>query len=443
MQPSRAMRFFTWRGGLASLAIANAVLLLMSIYRNYYDVQYFLQWYGAATSRGVLSIYGASTKAAYMPPPILLYISMRYLVVGVLGLDDGPRTVGIVIEKLPFILCFNAIFLFMRRRYGLMPALYWLASLAAYNSAFGPQFDVFAALLSLISLSELEKGRPGRSMLFAALAASFKQVFALLALPAFLLELRRRGVARALADAALYVALPLLAISLPFLLADPANYVGKAILFHGGRYPQELSPWALPIYALSFNVAALPDWISWAWAIPFAAFVAHEALKIYREAGGGGLDPLRRYASLATGLVLLNKVGNPNYLMWPTPFLAIACGRRHDDEGWRRFRNVYVFAPVLSGLLYPFFTIYVAAVAGGDVFMGEDLNRIPAEAVVELNFGAGSVLYRLLTVLRSSMGLYSLFYMIYSYAPITYSIFTIAYSACLAYVLAKVEWGWR
>ncbi|MGC9181245.1 hypothetical protein [Thermogladius sp.] len=429
------------------LIVANIFIAFAAPFTTaYYDYRYFEQWYDIAIKYGLSKTYTLAAKTAYFPLTVYTFLLFHWLglsLASLLKFEAGPlNPVVVLVDKIPFILSFNLIYLVLRRRYGYAAGLLWLINLSAYSTLAGFQFDLLVALLILLSMILLEEGKAGKSLLLASLVTLLKQIFVFTALVPFAYILKRHGLRRALVDAFVYFVAPIVLFSLPFLLYDPVDFVAKSLLFHGLRYPQDLSLWAVPLYAVSFNVQLLPEFITWAWVVPFAAFMAYLFYKLVRI-GVHTEKALFYYVLVVSGILVLNKVGGLNYLTWLTPLLIAMSARLGGDLGLK-LRKVSVALPMWSLAIYPFFTFYTAVIVGGDIYIVEDSSWEPAEGIFYASYGYHNPLAAIISLLKSSPTSYFIFRSLYNAMPLTSIMVTLVYNAAIIYVM-RVAWrsaGW-
>lgn len=440
-----AERIAEYRGGLIPLALANAVLLNAPFMVHYYDYRYFLEWYEIAAAHGPLQVYAHSLKTAYFPLAVSTFLathSAGEALSRLLGLAGAPISpITLLIDKLPYILAFNAIFFLLKREFGLKAGLYWLASAASYVTILLFQIDLLPTLLILLAFLETSRGRLGRSFLYTALAALYKQIFAAFFLVPLAAAVRERGLRRALCLLAVYGALPIALACAPFAAFNPLVFAEKTLLFHASRYPQELSLWALPMYLTRYDLGSVPPFFSWAWAVPLAAYMAYLLYSMLRAGDLRGAGALKYYLAVGLGLLVFNKVGGENYFTWVVPLWA-ALLARGSPPNRRALERLYVAIPLWILVVMPFTTQFAAAVVGGDIFIVEDEAWEPAEGLLASSMGYSSWLYSLVVAFRASPALYFAASALYSVMPYTMAFMAILYNASLAYALASVL-RWR
>jgi len=422
--------------------IANFFIALTApLITAYYDYRYFEQWYEIASRFGVSEIYLYSAKTAYFPLTVYVYLLFHWMglrLASLLNTGASPlNPLVLLVDKIPYIVSFNVIYFILRKRYGSTAGFLWLINVSAYSTLAGFQVDLLVALLILASMVYMEEARVDRSLLLASLATSVKQIFVFTGLIPFVVLWRKNGFKVALKKLLIYFVLPILALSLPFLLRDPVDFVYKSLFFHGYRYPQDLSLWAIPMYIIVFNVQALPGFITWGWVIPFIIFMALLTVKLAR-------DPLVErnilyyYVIMVAGMIVLNKVGGLNYLTWLTPLL-IAFSSRASGNLSMKLKCISIALPLLSLVLYPFFTFFAATIVGGDIYIVEDSSWEPAEGIFYASYGYYNPLVGLISVLKSNPTSYFIFKSLYNAIPATSIAVTLIYNLTIIYAIS-IAW---
>uniref|UniRef100_A0A7C2FHJ4 DUF2029 domain-containing protein n=1 Tax=Thermosphaera aggregans TaxID=54254 RepID=A0A7C2FHJ4_9CREN len=418
------------------IVVANLVCILLAISSwNYYDVRYFLEWYAYFSTGRLLYVYASSIydKIAYPPLPVLIFVSVHHVAVSLTGSIEAIR----LIDKLPLIISFNAIYFVLRKQYGRKAGMLWLMNIAGYIIISGYQFDIIAALFLLLGYVELSRGDLLKSTVYLTLAALVKQVLAVLILIPLLIRLKNRDYKGLLHTVSIAAAVGLVFIT-PFLLTDAYAFIRRVLFFHAARYPQELSLFALPLYASWYNVNAVPAWLVWIWVIPLAIYTLVIYFYFLKEPEYDEKIFLKYFITLLIGLLVFNKIGGFNYFTWLVPFLVIYAVKNplHSDN--HLFETLYVSIPIMSSVIYYASTLFAAAVASSEIFMIEDLNWVSAEEVILRSTSASSLLYTLVQACRSNPLLNILFGMLNQSKPVSQIFFTILYNAYLTYILKEV-----
>ncbi|MGB9827236.1 MAG: hypothetical protein ACPLSM_01800 [Thermosphaera sp.] len=420
------------------IVVANVICVLLAISSwNYYDVRYFLEWYAYFSSGRLLYVYASSIydKIAYPPLPVLIFVSAHHVAVSLTGNIEAIR----LIDKLPLILSFNAIYFILRKQYGRKAGMLWLVNIAGYIIISGYQFDLIAALFLLLGYVELTRKNFLRSTVYLTLATLVKQVLAVFILIPLLIKLKNRdfnGLLRVVSTAA---GVGLIFVT-PFLLADPYAFINRVLFFHAARYPQELSLFAIPLYATWYNVNAVPAWLVWIWIIPLAIYTLLVYLYFLKEPVYDGKVLLKYFITLIVGLLVFNKIGGFNYFTWLVPFLIVFIMENASRLSNHLFETLYVSIPIISSVIYYATTLFAAAVVSSEIFMVEDLNWVSAEEVILRSTSASSLLYTLVQACRSNPLLNILFTMLNQSKPVSQIFFTLLYNAYLIYIL-KETWA--
>ncbi|ADV65345.1 glycosyltransferase 87 family protein [Desulfurococcus mucosus] len=419
------------------IILANALALLLAVSGwNYYDVRYFINyWFDYFKEGRPLDIYSGPPMAKVAYPPLAVYI---FIVPHLIATSLPYSSIALVrlIDKAPLIAAFNMVYLILRRRYGHTAGNLWLLNYMVYGVIADYQFDLVAVVFLLMGFIYLTERKYTAASVMITLSALVKQLLAVfMVFP--LIELFKardyRGMARVLL-VSLGVASVFIA---PFMLRNPYGFIGKVLLFHGERYPQNYSLWALPVHLSWYNIASLPSWLTWVWIMPFTLALLILYLYFYRDTPVGH-DSLLGYFALASLLMLvLNKVGNPNYYLWASVFLAIYIARNIHRTP-RRLISLYIFIPLLIGLIAGFLIEFTAAVVGDDILMVEDSNWVSAEQLIAWSTGIDSILYKLIIYARSSPAFFTFFSVLNSARGVTATVATLLYNSYLIYTAVRI-----
>jgi uncharacterized membrane protein len=419
------------------IVVANIICVLLAISSwNYYDVRYFLEWYTYFASGRLLYVYASSIydKIAYPPLPVLVFVTAHHAAVSLTESIEAIR----LIDKLPLIISFNAIYFVLRKQYGRRAGLLWLINISGYIIISGYQFDLIAALFLLLGYVQLTRGDFLKSAVYLTLAALVKQVLAVFILIPLLIKLKNRDYRGLLHTTSVAAGVGLMFVT-PFLLADPYAFIRRVFFFHATRYPQELSLFAIPLYAAWYNVNTVPAWLVWAWIIPLAIYMLLLYYCFLKEPEYNGKVLLKYFISLLVGLLVFNKIGGFNYFTWLVPFLVVFTIENPLYSGKNLFEKLYVSMPIISSILYYVSTLFAAAVASSEIFMVEDLNWVSAEEVILRSTSASSLLYTLVQACRSNSLLSILFTILNQSKPVSQIFFTVIYNSYLLYILKEAR----
>ncbi len=411
------------------LAIADVFVLWNALSGwLYYDVQYFIEWANVAWKYGILYVYQFCDKVAYPPIPVLLFVGL-YTLAKVLG--NYPVLI-LLIPKIPLIIAFNLIYIFLVKRVSLRAGMLWLISYASYYTIFCYQFDLIAALFLLLVYFETvsDKGSPWKAGLWMALAILVKHGVALLGFIPLIEYLKKKDYRSARSYLIAGIITGLL-FTVPFLIVSPYQFIYKILLFHENRYPQELSLWAIPLYVANYNYAKLPHLITWIWQpiylVIFSVFLLMLCrIRLSREQ--------YVYAFIAALVITLacNKVGNFNYYIWLLPFVPIMLSRIHN-----RFLTIlYTAIPLLVIGAYPIMFMYVPAVVHGSIFIVEDLSYYSAIWLIERSF-VPTIREGIDSFIEFLRNYYSFFKMLYINTWLSSTIFALTYNLYLFVLLRE------
>jgi len=349
---------------LLYISLLLLLLVVESIYIQYYDVQWWEDWVRIADEKGILYVYSAP-KAGYPPIPIVLYVALRHLI------RDDMLLFSVVAKTVLVVVPALIVALIIERESNAVAAILWLLSAPLAVVLMVPQFDVLAALFFTLSVRALTRKRYTLSAVFLALSALVKQYLALvLIVPAIVLGIRSRDFTKYLAVFASVVAL----CFAPFLVATPQQTIEKALLFHAGRAPQELSLWALPIAIMGVHGIGVKAY-TWIW-IPQLIIVLFVLYKVFNGFTSTSRETrpetLWRLSALTLLLiVIINKVIGLNYATWYLPPVLISLSKSAQRSG-RRVALIYSLALWAVAKLCEINTLYECIRYGGYVFLAED-----------------------------------------------------------------------
>ncbi len=369
--------------------VAIAVLMVVAgIGWNWYDVKIFLNWVLAAKQLSIVRIYeayelyGPQYRAVYPPLPILIFVATDSVASEFLHsaysalIYVSSRAVGALLAfterfllKLPIVIPVIVLSLILARTYGRREIAYWLMLGIPTLVTIGTyQFDSLVALFLALSILCLTKWRrPRLSALFLALATLTKPLAAVFYLPIALYLSSWRKALQYLA----LVAVTVIACIAPFLIIEPKAFIANVIGFHMGRPPQYLSLWNVPVL-LTFRSPSVETFVDRAW---IAGYVLGVALVLAFLRPKPGNEPSLLASVVALGIVttFLNKVVNPNYLMWVYPealILSFACSCRQLGKLY----NVYAGV----GTLWPALYVTIPALAGVPMYVEEARSYVSA-----------------------------------------------------------------
>jgi len=320
----------------------------------------------------------------------------------------------------------------LKKYYGWRAGVLWLLSGFPYLTISTYHVDILVALLLLLSIVYLvRKNNVVLAGVFLALAGLIKPLVAVTGLVHVVYLLRKAGFKNATAFITAGLATAIL-ISAPFLYIDVRAFLAKAVFFHGERYPQEYSLWAIPIYAVNYNMELIPSWLKYAWLPVYAGVLT---LLVKRLASGREFSEERLIGYTLISLIasfLAIKIGNITYFTWAVPLIAAyaAINRLYRDE---QFMLLYIFTSLALTVLAPFTTFYSAYVVQGSVYIIEDLSYYSVVDLVHKSVDEITIQYILGEYFR--VYAYRFFAYMYMGLNVSYIIYTLIYNGYLIYLL--------
>ncbi len=280
---------------------------------NYYDVQWWLEWCFVAEKFGITKIYLLSPKLAYFPLFPLTFIFF-YKIAQLLHIANNINLLRIV-EKIPIAVAIVVGGEIIWRETGSLEATcLWLLGVPTLEIFWGYQYDVIVGVLLLLHVKYLRDKCPTLAGLCLGLATLYKQAVIL----AVTLGLKTIRDLKSLLKYLTTTLGTIFLVCLPFALPDPLAFLGKTLLFHSDRLPQEVSIWNIPQLALGHLIPTLRH----LWLIPTLLLLLWVTLRLRVE--DGDISELARFQVLTLGIViLLNKIGNPPYFLWIYPSIIL------------------------------------------------------------------------------------------------------------------------
>lgn len=370
------MRNIARSAKLKMLLLALVLAVFSLSMWNYYDIKIFENWVVVYKYMGLYKIYevplslgNISYRVVYPPIPPLIYIGTHWLVdVIVNAVTSVSRSVPEVgqallaatdhlvrgVIKLPLLIFTIALAVLLWRRFG-SEASYWvvigvptIVTLANY------QFDPLVAFFLYLAIIGLDVPRAGLyvSSISVALVVLTKPLAAIPLLPLVIYIYRKMG----LGGLVRYVAVALgvvLAFVLPFFLANPYAFLYNVILFHSSRAPQYVSIWNA-LVLLSGRNPEVVRLVSMMWLPVMLAAVGGTFLLLKRRLDIADKDHVILMTLILMTIVLvLNKVVNPNYLLWAYPLIVhLAFSRNLKLRGTLIVYNAAAALAALWGGLY-------------------------------------------------------------------------------------------
>jgi len=410
-------------------------ILLVPISWNAYDINFFIEWVNVAEQYGLFNVYRYSSKVAYPPLPVLIWIPMYKVGAFISNTIYGYINYGIlrIFTKIPIIFFIYGIAYLIYRYFGKKPLGYFLLYYGVYALISGYQFDAIATFGLLATYICLIKKRPIIAGISCSLAILTKHALAIM-FPYILIMYWRRNGSREATKFLLTTILLGAIITLPFFISDPESFISKVLLFHSKRYPQLLSIYAIPLHITHYNYWLLPSFITWIWLIPYTT--VYFFLLILLSTSRCSRDCiLLGCTSLIITAILLNKIGNTNYQLWFVPFLAIIVSKYND----KFMKALYIILPIVTIFLHDFMTLYSAAVVKGQYFITEDLRYYDAEDLLLQSFKDAPFYGDIkLPLSISRKYFYNLHLLFYENIWLTRLLLTIMYIVSLGYFQYKI-----
>ncbi len=383
------------------LVVLVAVLIVLTTSMcNWYDISIFENWVRAYKEVGLYRIYevslilgNTSYRVVYPPIPPIVYIITHVLAEAVISginfvVSTAPEVgrtllavadhIVRVVLKLPLLVFTLALGVVLWRKFG-SDATYWmlmgiptLVTLANY------QFDPLVAFFLYVAVVFIDSPRWGLyvSALATALAVLTKPLVALPILPLLLYIYRRYGLRGVAKYVAVSLSIGVVTVTL-FLIPNPSAFISNVLLFHSSRPPQYVSLWNLPVL-LSGRSSQVVSVVNTIWLpVMLVAVLASLVIPLKaRYLQVGSLEDSIRLTLLVLVVVLvLNKVVNPNYLLWAYPLVVhIALSKRNSSRGTLITYNLGAALATLWGGLY----MLIPALVNDVVVIEETGELLPA-----------------------------------------------------------------
>jgi len=439
-----------YRRGLLLLVVANACFIaLIPFSWLYYDVRYYIDWFEVIWSkgyyvlvfspglftipaviipRGLLYIYVYAEKASYPPIPILLFVTTHACASAL----SSSLQIARLIDKLPLVIAFNLTYIILKKYYGWRAGVLWLLSGFPYLTITTYHVDVLVAFFLLLSIIYLvRRNNALLAGVFLALAGLIKPLVAITGLVHAIYLFRKAGFKNAVVFITAGLVTAIL-ISAPFLYIDARAFLAKAVLFHSERYPQEYSLWAIPIYAVNYNMELIPSWLKYAWLPVYVSALTLLVKRLVSERDFSE-ECVIKYTLISLIISFLaNKIGNTPYFTWAIPLIAAyaAINQLYRNE---RFMFFYIFTSIALIILAPFTTFYAAYVVQGSVYIIEDLSYYSVVDLTRKSVDEITIQYILGEYFR--VYAYRFFAYMYMGLNVSYIIYTLIYNSYLVYLL--------
>jgi uncharacterized membrane protein len=372
--------YYRW---LKFFAIAANICALLLGW-NYYDVMWWSQWYRLIEANGLsalLNIYKVCSlpdcKVPYPPLAVIIFIPVYAL-----SSIFPPIIKMVILKSFIVVLPSLAIFFVIKRLKGFEEALLWLASWPLLQILFAFQFDVLIALLLLLSTIYITRERSSYAAIFLSLAAMIKHVVCIV-VPLHLIFLK---IMKGWKEVAKYLVVYIVtvgAVTLPFFISTPNEFLNQIVLFHSARAPQDVSLWAIATILLENQVEEIKQIVGNLWVLLFFIVYILIVYTFWSQLKHRDILGNQSILSIYTSIILLifislNKVGNLNYVVWFIPTAFAFLNRDH-------IRTLYKLTFVLGiagGLIYAFMLLVPPASVEGSVFIAEDQAYWSAKAII-------------------------------------------------------------
>ncbi|MEM1651296.1 MAG: hypothetical protein QW780_02900 [Sulfolobales archaeon] len=382
------------------------LILILTVFSvsmwNWYDISIFENWVSVYKYAGLYKIYevplslgNISYRVVYPPIPPLIYIGTHWLVDAFISVVNsisnsmpsvGQALLAITdhvvrgVMKLPLLAFTIALAIMLWRKFG-SEAFYWivmgiptLVTLANY------QFDPLVAFFLYLAIIGLELSRVGVyiSSLSTALVILTKPLAAIPLIPLVYYVYSRTkigGLIRYLTVTSVVV----LILVLPFFLANPYAFIYNVILFHSGRAPQYVSLWNIFVL-LSGRNSEVINLVNVVWLPVMLIAIVGTFLLLKKRIKMKNKDDVALATLVLLSIVLvLNKVVNPNYLLWAYPLIVhLAFSYRFKLRGTLLTFNVAAALATLWGGLY----MLIPALVNDVVVIEETGELLPARTYI-------------------------------------------------------------
>ncbi len=363
-----------------------AILASLNIGMNYYDIMWWISWFKIIQQHGIsslMSIYALCEapicKAPYLPLAILIFIASYALTTII------PYTIRYVVLKLVLVIIPSIIVFHILKKYrGIDIAILWLLSFPFLQIILVLQFDVLIAMFIMMSTLYFILNRSHYSAFFIALATLIKPVAAIvIPLHVFLMFIRREY--RKCLMYLITLTLTLTIFIVPFFITSPNKFIENTILFHGSRAPQDLSLWAVITVLGENGTVSELKYVNNLWLIYFLICYAMLFMVIYKVSKNQNLyvDEPTLYGIVMSALplllfIMLNKIGNLNYLVWIVPTSLLVLNSKYV----KKFYILTSLLVLLGSLPYAIVLLLIPASANTPVFIVEDLSYWDARALI-------------------------------------------------------------
>lgn len=372
-----------------SLFFALAIILLITtswIAWNYYDIKVFMEWAKIAENKNVLRIYSDARKAGYMPLVpivfILTYMISNALIMVLINLANiASSTFYIdsmkILMRIPLTFSIILTGYILYRNEGWKVAKWWIFGIPVWIVYLAYQFDPLMVLFMVLGAYSFVKKEYERAGLFWGLGTALKFVPIILIPLAFKVFKNRR---KQFVKFLLSFILPVITISLPFLVYSPVLMIKKVFEFHASRYPQMLSLFNIPMLISNYKLE-YANILSWIWIPIFTLIYLYILLKIKIKEGDKD-SIFKAIGALILVFIVFNKVQNPQYILWAYPFITYILSKYSKNI----FKYILLLATLTGSLIYPLLYYFPPAVLNKNIVIEEDMHPYSARNLLLMSF---------------------------------------------------------
>lgn len=402
---------------------------------NYYDARYFIAWAEVVKKYGILNLYQYSEKVAYMPLAPIFFVAIYTVskeaisIASILGLTTllAPVDVLRLLLKTPIIASIIGLGYYIYKREGWKTARYWFYGIPVWMVMWQYQFDPIMMALTVLGAYMLLEKKTLKAGLLWGVGAAFKYV-PFLMVP---IALKALSNSRDRVKFLTFFTLPIAASILPFLVVDATDAIKKTLGFHLERYPQMLSMFEIPYLLTHYNLE-LGKWINYLW-IPLFTF---SYLLLILKCRVSLEDKDKLFSSLAATtllFIIFNKISNPQYLLWPYPFLVYFMGKK--DSYNSNFKTAVLASTVVALILYPLIMFFPAAAIDRTVYVEEDASWLPARLMIIYSFNGRAKLLVSNLIYITEYFAWDFMVLLYKNSAIISALLIVVYNVLLLYIL--------
>ncbi len=371
------------------LFFALAIVLLITtswIAWNYYDIKVFMEWAKIAENKNILRIYSDARKAGYMPLVpivfILTYMISNALITFLINLANIASSTFYIdsmrlLMRIPLTFSIVLTGYILYRNEGWKVAKWWIFGIPVWIVYLAYQFDPLMVLFMVLGAYSFVKKKYERAGLFWGLGTALKFVPVILIPLVFkVLKGNRNQLMRFL----LFFMLPVITISLPFLLYSPVLMIKKVFEFHASRYPQMLSIFNVPMLISNYKFE-YANMLSWVWIPLFVLVYSYVLFKVKIKEGDKD-SIFKAIGALILVFIVFNKVQNPQYILWAYPFITYVLSRNSKNI----LKYILLLATLTGSLIYPLLYYFPPAVLNENIIIEEDMHPYSARNLLLMSF---------------------------------------------------------